>query len=123
MKVSFSLSKTSKPSLQQQQPLSLKKPAVFSALEDDIPGSEASVHESAKLDVNKRLAAQNVYAEASKATRKKIAAEMEVDATVYEYDEVWDKMQEAKSRQEKQKEVDAKERKVRLSISLSVVLY
>jgi len=111
MKVSFSLSKTSKPSLQQQQPLSLKKPAVFSALEDDIPGSEASVHESAKLDVNKRLAAQNVYAETSKATRKKIAAEMEVDATVYEYDEVWDKMQEAKSRQEKQKEVDAKERK------------
>jgi coiled-coil domain-containing protein 55 len=115
MKVSFSLSKTTKQN-QQQQPSSLKKPAVFSALEDDIPDSEASIPESAKRDVNKRLAAQNVSAEMSKATKKKMESEMQVDATVYEYDEVWDKMQEAKARQKEKKDVDAKERKVCLSI-------
>lgn len=39
-------------------------------------------------------------------------AEKKVDETVYEYDEVWDKMQEAKQRQKEAKEVDSKERKV-----------
>ena len=38
--------------------------------------------------------------------------EKKVDATVFEYDEVWDKMQEAKQRQKEAKEVEAKERKV-----------
>ena len=44
--------------------------------------------------------------------KKKIEAEMKVDETVYEYDEVWDKMQEAKLRQKEKKEVESKERKV-----------
>jgi len=74
------------------------------------------VPESGKLDANKRLVAQNVSAEMSKATRKKMAAEIQVDATVFEYDEVWDKMQEAKARQKERQEVDSKERKVRRSI-------
>ncbi|KAF9464733.1 coiled-coil domain-containing protein 55-domain containing protein [Collybia nuda] len=43
--------------------------------------------------------------------RKRMEAEREVDETVYEYDEVWDRMQEAKQRQKDAKEVDAKERK------------
>nr|GAT58661.1 predicted protein [Mycena chlorophos] len=38
-------------------------------------------------------------------------AEKKVDATVYEYDEVWDKMQEAKARQKEAKEVEAQDRK------------
>lgn len=114
MKVSFSLSKNTraKPT---QQPPALKKSTAFSALEDDIPHSEASIPESGKLDANKRLAAQNVSAEMSKATKKRMAAEMQVDATVFEYDEVYDKMQEAKAKQKEMKEVDAKERKVSCS--------
>ena len=45
-------------------------------------------------------------------TKKKLEEEKKVDSTVFEYDEVWDKMQEAKLRQKEAKEADAKERKV-----------
>lgn len=44
--------------------------------------------------------------------------EKQVDETVYEYDEVWDRMQEAKQRKKEEKEIDAKERKVWASIAL-----
>lgn len=37
--------------------------------------------------------------------------EMKVDATVYQYDEVWDRMQEVKLKQKEAKEVDSKQRK------------
>ncbi|EKM55588.1 uncharacterized protein PHACADRAFT_256315 [Phanerochaete carnosa HHB-10118-sp] len=47
----------------------------------------------------------------SKATKRKLEEEKKVDATVFEYDEVWDKMQEAKLRQKEVKEVETKERK------------
>lgn len=40
-------------------------------------------------------------------------AEKRVDETVFEYDEVWDRMQEAKQKQQAAKEVDASVRKVR----------
>ncbi|KAJ7632651.1 coiled-coil domain-containing protein 55-domain containing protein [Roridomyces roridus] len=43
--------------------------------------------------------------------QKRMAAEKRVDNTVYEYDEVWDKMQEAKLRQKEAKEVESKDRK------------
>ncbi|KAF9564623.1 hypothetical protein CPC08DRAFT_734318 [Agrocybe pediades] len=43
--------------------------------------------------------------------RKRMEAEKSVDQTVYEYDEVWDKMQEAKQRQQMAKEADAAVRK------------
>lgn len=46
-------------------------------------------------------------------------AEKQVDKTVYEYDEVWDRMQEAKQRKKEEKEIDAKERKVWASITLA----
>jgi hypothetical protein len=39
-------------------------------------------------------------------------AEKRVNETVYEYDEVWDKMQEAKQRQQASKEADASLKKV-----------
>ena len=45
---------------------------------------------------NKRFAAQSI--EMSKAAKRRLEEERRVDATVFEYDEVWDKMQEAKVR-------------------------
>ncbi|TDL24784.1 hypothetical protein BD410DRAFT_785494 [Rickenella mellea] len=50
-------------------------------------------------------------AKMSKALRKRIEEEKRVDQTVFEYDEVWDKMQEAKLRQKEAKAVESKERK------------
>ena len=50
--------------------------------------------------------------EMSKAAKKRLEAEKKVDATVFEYDEIYDKMQEAKLKQKEAKEADAKERKV-----------
>ncbi|KAK7019351.1 nuclear speckle splicing regulatory protein 1 [Favolaschia claudopus] len=58
---------------------------------------------------NKKLLAQNV--QTSRTTQKRMQAEKNVDATVYEYDEVWDKMQESKLRQKEAKESEAKDRK------------
>lgn len=51
-------------------------------------------------------------AETSKAMQKRMNAEKRVDSTVYEYDEVWEKIQEAKQRQQAAKEADATVRKV-----------
>ncbi|EIW59975.1 uncharacterized protein TRAVEDRAFT_119601 [Trametes versicolor FP-101664 SS1] len=47
----------------------------------------------------------------SKAAKKRLEQEKRVDSTVFQYDEVWDKMQEAKVKQKEAKEVDSKERK------------
>ena len=54
----------------------------------------------------------------SKAMRRRMEAEKRVDETVFEYDEVWDKMQEAKQRQQAAKEADASLRKVASVICL-----
>jgi coiled-coil domain-containing protein 55 len=90
---------------------SLKKPTAFSSVEDDDPVDAApTLSNDRNTSANKKLLAQNV--ESSKAMRKKMEAEKKIDTTVYEYDEVWDKMQEAKLRQKEAKEADAKERKV-----------
>lgn len=48
----------------------------------------------------------------SKLMKKRMEAERRLDETVYEYDEVWDKMQEAKQLQQTAKAVDASARKV-----------
>ena len=74
------------------------KPSLFSEAEADEPTEPVSV-------------AYNV--EASKAMRKKMEAEKQVDSTVYEYDEVWDRMQAEKERQKALKNAEAQERKVR----------
>ncbi|KAI0093865.1 coiled-coil domain-containing protein 55-domain containing protein [Irpex rosettiformis] len=115
MKVSFSLkSKATAPS--SSKPLgdapSLKKPVAFASLEDDEPvdaAATAASGSSTKISANKQLIAQNVGM--SKALKRQIEEEKKVDATVFEYDEVWDKMQEAKARQKVVKEADSKERK------------
>lgn len=93
-------------------PPSLKRPAVFLSADDDEPIDAAPT--SSALDkgtsANKKLLAQNVLT--SKTTQKRMEAEKRVDNTVYEYDEVWDKMQEAKQRQKEAKEAETKDRQV-----------
>ncbi len=116
MKVSFSLANSkAKAAKPVGEAPTLKRPVTFASLEDDDPVDAATTAGSSKAPANKQLVAQNM--EMSKTTKKRIEQEMKVDATVFEYDEVWDKMQEAKLRQKEVKEVDAKERKVRDSVS------
>jgi len=109
MKLSFSLpNKAAKPV---GAAPSLKKPAVFSSLDDDDHVDAApTLSDNKNTAANKKLLAQNV--ESSKAARKRMEQEMKVDSTVYQYDEVWDRMQEAKLKQKEAKELDTKQRKV-----------
>lgn len=114
MKVSFSLANAKAKA--SAKPVgdapTLKRPVAFASLEDDEPvDAAATAGSSSQVSRNRQLVAQNV--ELSKAMKRRLEEEKQVDATVFEYDEVWDKMQEAKVRQKEQKEVDAKERKVR----------
>ncbi|KAL6300574.1 coiled-coil domain-containing protein 55-domain containing protein [Sparassis latifolia] len=111
MKVSFSLTKSK---ANASHPVgdvpSFKRPTAFASLDDEEPVDAAhTASTSSKAGVNKRLVPQNV--ELSKPMKKKLEAEMNVDSTVFQYDEVWEKMQEAKLRQKEAKEVDAKRRK------------
>ena len=114
MKVSFSLAnaKAKAAAKPVNDAPSLKRPVAFASLEDDEPIDAApTAGSSSKASVNRQLVAQNV--ELSKAMKKRMEEEKKVDSTVFEYDEVWDKMQEAKAKQKEQKEADSKERKVR----------
>ncbi|THU90708.1 hypothetical protein K435DRAFT_728059 [Dendrothele bispora CBS 962.96] len=106
MKLSFSLkAKSAAP-----DPVPLKKPAAFASLDDEETTDAAPTSSTDRqASANKQLLAQNVLT--SNKTKKRMEAEKKVDSTVYEYDEVWDKMQEAKQRQKESKELDAKERK------------
>ncbi|KAJ7709872.1 coiled-coil domain-containing protein 55-domain containing protein, partial [Mycena rosella] len=109
MKLSFSLA-TKPKATPAAQPPSLKRPAAF-ALDDDEPIDAAPTASSADKGTaaNKKLLAQNV--QSSRTMQKRMEAEKRVDQTVYEYDEVWDKMQESKLRQKEAKEVASKDRK------------
>ena len=121
MKVSFSLAGKAKPSASTTPTPTLKQPKAFGSLEDDEPIDAAPTASTSKnVDVNKQLAAQSFGM--TKTMKKKIEAEMKVDETVYEYDEVWDKMQEAKLRQKEKKEVESKERKVSPSHTSSCLI-
>jgi coiled-coil domain-containing protein 55 len=115
MKLSISLT-TNKAAKPVGEARSLKRPAAFALAEDEEP-VDAAFTSSAdlKAGANKKHLAQNV--KYSKARLKQMEAERRVDATVFEYDEVWDKMQEAKLRQKEAKEADSKERKVSLTWS------
>lgn len=108
MKLSFSLKSKEKPVGASP---SLKKPTAFSSFDDDEPVDAAATSSDNQWTApNKKLIAQNV--ESSKAMKKRMEAERMVDATVYDYDGVYDKMQEAKQRQKDAKDADAKQRKV-----------
>lgn len=107
MKVAFSLKNKPKPAAAP----SLKRPTAFASLDDDEPIDAAPTSSSINkhVDANKQLLAQNVV---SRSQKQRMEAEMKVDSTVYEYDEVWERMQEVKKQQKMAKEVDSKERKV-----------
>ena len=112
MKVSFSLNK---PKATQGEAPSLKQPKAFASLEDDEPidaAPTASSSKSATTNVNKALVAQ-AAPKVSKVQKKREEAAIKVDETVFQYDEVWDKMQAAKERQKQMKSLEAQERKVR----------
>src|ERR1700722_19135477 len=122
MKLSFALPSSKAKPVGAAPPL--KRPAAFSSLDDDEPIDAAptlSDDQTAAVSVNKQLLAQNLDS-VSKATRKRMEAEKKVDETVYEYDEVWDKMQEAKARQKEAKQADVLQRKVRVWMSCRVML-
>ncbi|KAH7889664.1 coiled-coil domain-containing protein 55-domain containing protein [Phlebopus sp. FC_14] len=107
MKVSFSLNNKNTKPVGAAPPL--KKPVAFASLDDE-PVDAAPTSSSAKdATANKKLLAQNV--ESSVVTRRRTERELKVDATVYQYDEVWDRMQEVKHKQKEAKEVDARQRK------------
>lgn len=113
MKVSFSLSKKPETPSQFQlkkPPAPTQKPALFNADDDD---DDPLVHDSGSSKKN-GIGIQTVSAETSKAQKKRELAEMAVDSTVYQYDEVWDKIQVAKQKVKEAKMAETKERKVRL---------
>ncbi|KAK0210794.1 coiled-coil domain-containing protein 55-domain containing protein [Desarmillaria ectypa] len=106
-KLSFSLAKTKKSA---EPAPSLKRPAAFGSLDDDEPVDAAPTSSADKnTTANKKLMVQNVLT--SKTMKKRMDAEKKVDASVYEYDEVWDKIQEAKQKQKEAKELDSAQRK------------
>jgi coiled-coil domain-containing protein 55 len=87
----------------------LKKPAAFSALEDDselVADAAPGIGDHRDVSANKRLLAQSAGAGSSKAQKKRMEAERQVDATVFEYDEVYDHMKAAKERQKASKDKD-----------------
>lgn len=111
MKLSFSLN--AKPKAPQQAP-PLERPAAFGDGDEDVAdAAPTSTSVNSNVTANKKLLAQNV--KTTKVMKKRLEAEKKVDPSVYEYDEVYDQMQEAKQRQKEAKEQDAKERKVHYS--------
>jgi coiled-coil domain-containing protein 55 len=111
MKLSFSLG------AKKAQPIgekpTVKAPSAFSAADDDTLDAAPTAADKSSASANKKLLAQNVTV--SQSMKKRMDAEKKVDATVFEYDEVWDKMQEAKAKQKLSKEAESKERKVMFS--------
>jgi coiled-coil domain-containing protein 55 len=106
MKLSFSLKAKAAPPPVGAAP-SLRAPAAFGADDDDTRDAAPGI---ARAD---GAASQTLRAQASRAQRKRMDAERRVDASVFEYDEVYDAMQAAKNTQAAAKAVDAQERKVR----------
>lgn len=98
MKLSFSLNKPIQP------PTPIKRPSAFSLADDGDP------EDSGKSQGKTEPLAYNAHS--SQVMRRRMEAEKRVDETVFEYDEVWDKMQEAKLRQQASKDADASLRKV-----------
>lgn len=107
MKLSISLNKATK---SVGDAPSLKRPAAFGSLEDD--PTDDNTFQSARNGStgNGDLVARNI--QSSKSAQKRMEKEKQIDATVYQYDEVWDSMQDAKAKQKEVKERESKERKV-----------
>ena len=116
MKVSFSLAKKPETpsSFQFKKPSApAQKPLLFNAGDDDGDDGEDSLVPDSKTSKKNGIGIQTVSAETSKAQKKRELAEMAVDSTVYQYDEVWERMQVAKQKVKEAKMAESKERKVR----------
>src|ERR1700678_3820283 len=100
MKLSISLNK---PKVV-QTPAPIKRPSAFSLTDD------GDTEDNGLPQGKTEPLAHNAHS--SQAMRRRMETEKRVDETVFEYDEVWDKMQEAKQRQQASKEADASLRKV-----------
>lgn len=112
MKLSFSLKGKEKAA--DSKPVgaapSLKRPAAFAGLDDDEPDTPAADAKKAAPG-NATLIAQSTGM--SKAAKKRMEVEQQVDSTVFQYDEVWDNIQMAKERQKALKQQENTDRKVR----------
>ena len=112
MKVSFSLARkpeTPSPFQLKKPPAPAQKPSLFNVDDDD---NGVSLVPDPTTNKKNGIGIQNVSAETSKAQKKREQAEMAVDSTVYQYDEVWDKLQMAKQKVKEAKVAETKERKV-----------
>ena len=109
MKLSFSLTNKAATKPVGDAP-SLKRPAAFGSLEDDTTDDNAFQSARNSGTGNGDLVARNI--QSSKSAQKRMEKEQQIDATVYQYDEVYDSMQDAKARQKEVKERESKERKV-----------
>ncbi|KAF8311645.1 hypothetical protein DL93DRAFT_2083167 [Clavulina sp. PMI_390] len=117
MKLSFSLNAPKKAgsSSLASSSASLKKPSAFGG-DDDTLDAAPTASSSKSLDVNRRLAAQNVSTSTfggslSRTQKQKLQQAKELDPTVFEYDEVYDQMKEAQARVKQAKEEDPEARK------------
>lgn len=79
----------------------------FISLDDDAPT------DSAPNAANNKNAAANkkLLVESSKVAQKRMEKGLQLDPTTYQYDEIWDRIQEVKQKQKEVKEADAKLRR------------
>jgi coiled-coil domain-containing protein 55 len=94
---------------------SLKPATPFASLEDDIALDTAPTALTGRAEAQKHLVAQSSSA-TSRATRKKLEEEKKLDKTIFEYDEVYDVMEQAKQRSKEKRDIEAQERKVRCKV-------
>ena len=104
--ISFSLKAKAKPA-DRQTPQ--KPPAPLGSFEDEPFDAAPTATSSSRADVNKRLSAMNAGL-TTKAQKKRMESEKKVDQTVYQYDEVYDRLQEAKEKAKQAKEAESKHR-------------
>ncbi|EJU05491.1 hypothetical protein DACRYDRAFT_45666 [Dacryopinax primogenitus] len=116
-KLSFSLGSKAKATVGASPPLKRTAAVAFGNDEQDAVDAAPTARASgSKTSVNKQLMAQSVAM--SKKVKQRQDEAKRVDATVFMYDEVYDKMQHAKKAAETKREEESQERKPRYIKSL-----
>ncbi|KEP54485.1 putative Ccdc55 protein [Rhizoctonia solani 123E] len=104
-KLSFSLAKPKK----EAQPVGIAPPLARVALDDD---NESDVLAGPAASARKKNDMTNLAAQAvSRKAQRKMDAELKVDSTVFQYDEVWEGMKVAEAKVKAQKEDNPEARK------------
>ncbi|CAE6441717.1 unnamed protein product [Rhizoctonia solani] len=104
-KLSFSLAKPKK----EAQPVGIAPPLARVALDDD---NESDVLAGPAASARKKNDMTNLAAQAvSRKAQRKMDAELKVDSTVFQYDEVWEGMKIAEAKVKAQKEDNPEARK------------